>query len=354
MNRGITRVCLVVWLGAAAIVWAEPVTLHFQANATQAGKVHDAGANPHNAADRLRIDFVDVGQGDCILLTCPKGGHVMVDCGSLGGGDREAAKQRVQAILAEGNGKVDTLVITHPDADHYNWIPYVLDGVDVDAIYMVGKSSEYKAKPGRGRNAGESGTKWLDERASAVEQLNMDSIDSADGPRSLCGCDGVQSYVLAADTADVESDSPKNTRSIVLKVTYRDFDIMLAGDATTDTETAILNAYPAGWLDCDVLKVGHHGSLKTSTGTAWAGTVRPEVAIVCAALVNSFEHPSATVVRRLQKSAVTTPPHPLRVYGKSDDAADTTSRDAVFSTASDKSMTLVTNGAWYDLTYERP
>ena len=93
----------------------------------------------------------------------------------------------------------------------------------------------------------------------------------------MCDCGDADVFILAADIQ--ASRSPKNARSIVVLISYGDFDVMLMGDATFDTEDAILERYPEDWLDVEVLKIGHHGSSTTSTSLDWAETVQPKLAV---------------------------------------------------------------------------
>lgn len=80
--------------------------------------------------DELIFHVFDVGQGDCALVGCPNGSWVMIDCGSTGGGHVGRVTDEVQGLL--DGAAVSTLVVTHPDRDHYNWLETVLAGVTVE------------------------------------------------------------------------------------------------------------------------------------------------------------------------------------------------------------------------------
>jgi len=90
-----------------------------------------------------------------------------------------------------------------------------------------------------------------------------------------------------------------NDRSIVLLIEHIEVDIMITGDATTVTEKKILERYDPAWLEIDVLRVGHHGSLATSTAPDFADAVRPRMAIFSAGLNNTYGHPREEIVTRL-------------------------------------------------------
>ena len=71
----------------------------------------------------LEIHFINVGQGDCTFVSCPDGENVLIDCGTSGGGDGALARQYLQKVLGTTTVDIDTLVVTHPDKDHYNLLP---------------------------------------------------------------------------------------------------------------------------------------------------------------------------------------------------------------------------------------
>lgn len=76
-------------------------------------------ADDAERAGELSITFFDVGQGDCILVECPNGNELLVDCGSVGGGDRDATAQWLEQSI---DGELEMLVVTHPDADHITYL----------------------------------------------------------------------------------------------------------------------------------------------------------------------------------------------------------------------------------------
>ena len=64
----------------------------------------------------LVLHFVEIGQGDCTLIECPNGGFILVDAGSTAHGDRDAVRDYVRDQLDQANPRIDTVVVTHPDA----------------------------------------------------------------------------------------------------------------------------------------------------------------------------------------------------------------------------------------------
>ena len=80
----------------------------------------------------LVLHFVEIGQGDCTLIECPNGGFILVDAGSTAQGGRAAVRDYVRNQLDQASPRIDTVGVTHPDADHYNYLPDVLtDDIEV-------------------------------------------------------------------------------------------------------------------------------------------------------------------------------------------------------------------------------
>ena len=212
----------------------------------------------------LVLHFVEIGQGDCTLIECPNGGFILVDAGSTARGDRDAVRDYVRDQLDQANPRIDTVVVTHPDADHYNYLPDVLkDDIKVGQILLVEGNDDYEV-PGGDFDG------WMQDHPGVpIFRLDEDDNDPANDPSDICDCGDVDVFVLAANVGG--SNAPRNDRSIVLMLSYGEFDVVLTGDATKATEDAIIEEYDKDdWLGVEVLKVGHHGSVTTSTSSRWA------------------------------------------------------------------------------------
>lgn len=163
-------------------------------------------------------------------------------------------------------------------------------GFRIGHVYYVGFQNDYNSP---------NFWTWLsgfsDDRST---RLLHSYFDSADEPNPNIGCGDADVYVLAAATR--AKKSWKNAQSIVLMVRFGEFEAILTGDATHATENAILSRYEAAFLNADLLKVGHHGSLETSTSEAWADAVRPKIAVVSSGELNGYGHPRSEVIRRLE------------------------------------------------------
>lgn len=297
----------------------------------------------------LRVHFIDVGQGDCTLVQCPDGRDVLIDCGSLVDRDKEATEAYLLAALADD--RLEVVVITHPDADHYNMVPFVLRNIAVDRLLLVGASAEYDARTHDRTGAFVSNAMrdWIDSfDASNRHALTTADVSTENRSSLLFGEGDTLFYVLAADAPQTRSAWAANTRSIVLRVSHGKFDAIFTGDATTETEKFILGRFSVDWLDSEVLKIGHHGSCVTSTSPQWASAVRPEVSIASATIRKKHGHPNRDVVLRLAAHADRAPPHELKAWTSATTWETWQNFDrAVYCTANSGHIVVESDGATY-------
>jgi beta-lactamase superfamily II metal-dependent hydrolase len=293
-------------------------------------------------AQELAVHFMNVGQGDGTLIVCPNGNRILVDAGSAGGGDAQAVRSYFLANLDAVNPSLNTLVITHPDTDHYNFLDDLLSGVTVGNIFRVGVESDYSTWFWT----------WLGNfRADHGTVLDHDYFDPEGTPNPNIDCGSADIYVLAASIQ--ASDSRKNALSIVLLVSFEFFDVILTGDATFDTEAAILARYSDGWLDSEVLKIGHHGSETTSTGDLWLQTIQPQTAVASAGFTNSHQHPRRSVIRRVDDYTIDVVPHRFRygwrTLGVRRYWTTNQYREAIFHTGTNGNILIQSDGNSYSI-----
>jgi len=248
----------------------------------------------------LSLHFIDVGQGDSTLITCPNGKNILVDAGTTSGGSAEDMREYIGHALTGRDFRIHSLVITHPDGDHYNLLESVLDDIPVDKVFWSGVKYDFAKRSFKDWFFGENN--HPDIFKNKRTNLGADYFDRQGEPNPDIDCGEADIYVLAAGIE--ASSSRKNALSIVLMVDYGDFEAILTGDATKATEKAILGRYDTSWLDVEVLKIGHHGSLSTSTGKTWADTLSPEYSIVSAGNNSSHGHPRLEIINRVEPHAL--------------------------------------------------
>ena len=220
--------------------------------------------------------FIDVGQGDAVLISTPDG-NILVDT------SEKSAKDSLKDYLgAAGVSELKYLVLTHPDADHIGNAQFVIENYKVENVVMTDYAST---------------SKTYENLLDAIEEKKVNVIIPENG----------YSFKLGALTNTViapvkEYDDP-NEMSLVIKSVYGDTSVMLTGDAEVESEEDILKKWSVSALQSDILKVGHHGS-STSTTEAFLKAVNPRVAIISCGEGNSYGHPHAETLERLENKGV--------------------------------------------------
>ncbi|MBI5369622.1 MBL fold metallo-hydrolase [Candidatus Uhrbacteria bacterium] len=225
----------------------------------------------------LRVWFFDIGQGDGILILTPHGEQIVVD-----GGPDQTILRKLPQVMWPWDHHIDTVVITHPDADHITGSVGVLERYEVKNIFETGV---------RG------GTQVIDEfaRAEAEEGASVRLVRKGDS----FVFDGVSLDILWPTDQAVVTKKDRNDTSVVVRVRYGQTSLLLTGDATSAIEPDFARAVG----DVDVLKAGHHGS-KTSTSVTFLQQIKPEVAIISDGVNNRYGHPHPIVLSRLKQAGV--------------------------------------------------
>ena len=226
----------------------------------------------------LTVHFIDVGQGDSILLTC--GGKTMlVDAGGSEQGERVVRYLRSQKISA-----LDIAVATHPHRDHIGGMDTVVQNFPIKTLYTP---------------VTESDNACFQDLIKACSAANVKlTVPKADAQFSL----GDAKVTVLGPRGDYEKLENQNNISIVLRVDYGDRSFLLTGDAEHEEETAILDA--GCIVDVDVLKAGHHGS-EDSTGSRLLHEAMPDYCVISCGLGNDYGHPHEDTLSRLRDADVT-------------------------------------------------
>ena len=222
--------------------------------------------------DCLKVSFLDVGQGDSILIQTPDGHKALVD----GGPDASVLRDLGQE-LSFFDKTIDLVVATHPDADHIAGLASVLERYHVLSVLETTNGKE---------------TPVTEALASAIKNENV-PVTYADVGQVIQLGGGVVLRILSP-TGD-ETNWESNMASIVIHVEYGSTSVMLTGDAPLEIENYLVDTYPQ-FLHSDILKLGHHGS-KTSSSEKWLDAVHPQYAVVSAGIGNKYGHPHQSVMQ---------------------------------------------------------
>ncbi|MEC0176401.1 ComEC/Rec2 family competence protein [Paenibacillus favisporus] len=224
----------------------------------------------------LRVVFLDVGQGASQLIISPSGKTMLIDAGN---NDKE--ELMLQYMEQYGITKLDTVIGTHPDADHIGGLDAVINHIPVGRIYMP------KAQ---------ANTKTFESVLRAVKNARL-KVQTAKAGISWDMDDEVHVDMLAPR----KSYDDSNNMSAVVKITYGRTSFLLTGDAEADSERDMLDAGTD--LQADVMLVGHHGS-KSSTTLAFLKGVHPKYAVIQVGADNTYGHPKSVILNRLKQQSV--------------------------------------------------
>ena len=234
------------------------------------------GLDGARAAPSLRIDFIDVGQGDAALITSPTGKTVLVD-----GGPRKSARALTAFLSAHLHGPIDMVLLSHRHEDHVGGLPA--------AIRQFGARMFMDAVEPHDSVAYATLMRTLDAQNIPVRQATRGrAIDLGGGARLVLL--GPPEPVIHGSRSDV------NANSVVVRLTFGTFSALFTGDAEAPTEAWLLAS--GAPLQASVLKVAHHGS-QYSSGTAFVRSVAPRIAVVSVGRTNEYGHPSDETLQRL-------------------------------------------------------
>ncbi len=229
--------------------------------------------------DLLKVYFLDVGQGDSILIEAPNGRQLLID-----GGRDSSVLNELGRVMGFFDRSIDIVLATHPDADHVTGLPLVLDRYRVETFIdsiAEAESLPYTALQQKAR--GEGAEYYVGFRGMVI------TLDEEAG---------VYLHVLYPYDDEFRF-TDTNDLSIITKLVYGDTSFMLTGDAPKIVET-MLTTTDGEYLKSSVLKAGHHGS-NTSSGTSFVEMVDPEYVVISAGRDNSYGHPHPEVIETFEE-----------------------------------------------------
>jgi competence protein ComEC len=241
--------------------------------------------NPYFTDNKLKVTFLDVGQGDASVVTLPDKKVLVVD----GGIDKPDTGRRVIGpyLWSKGIKKVDYLIVSHPHPDHYGGLSYILENFAIGEVWLNGRMT-YES--------------WIFFQKIVAEKVPYrvlrrgDILDSA----------GYKIYVFHPYD-DFYANSPRggfseeNSDSLVFKIESGDSSILFTGDIEAEAEENLI--YLGDWLKSDIIKVPHHGS-RTSSSSEFIKTVSPQIAVISAGKNNIFTHPHRETLERYEHAGV--------------------------------------------------
>ncbi|HKQ69474.1 MAG TPA: DNA internalization-related competence protein ComEC/Rec2 [Polyangiaceae bacterium] len=235
--------------------------------------------------DRLRVTVLDVGQGDATLVDFPDGRSMLVDAGGLIGSPIDTGKAVVAPLLrARRRSKLDVVALSHPHPDHFGGLPFLVSRTRMGEFWDTGQGELEGAGPvyaGLLRSL----------RGRAVPIVRPDAL--CDRPRSF----GKASVVVLSPCPAPVPFANANDNSLIMRVALGERAALLVGDAEHAAEESLLARSP-GVISADFLKVGHHGSVTSSSPRFLAAVGASDAAISCG-VRNRFGHPHPVALRAL-------------------------------------------------------
>lgn len=242
-------------------------------------EINDSAAE--NASEELdgtlEVHFIDVGQGDSILLTQGEH-HMLIDAGENDCGTK------VQAYLQANNiSRLDYVIGTHPDSDHIGGLDVIIYKFQCENIFMPTLQKD---------------TKTYEEVISTAAQRGYNITHPVTGDTFSLG---EADIVVLSPSKEADYGEDANNYSIAIKVTYGDHSFVFTGDCEEEAEADIV----ASGIDiqADVMKAGHHGS-NTSNTEELLQAVAPKSVVISCGEDNEYGHPRAEVLNNLRAMGV--------------------------------------------------
>ncbi len=227
------------------------------------------------ASGRLKVHFIDVGDADCILIQ-QGDKSMLIDAGN--NSDEAAIKKY---LLSLGIKRLDIIIGTHADEDHIGSLDAIINDIEVEKIYMPDSNTT---------------TKYIEDVMLAVRKKGLQITPPVSGETFKLG-DAVCTIL-----APVFSGYEKlNNYSVVLKLQYGNTSFLFTGDAEGVSESEMIKR---GFdLSANVLKLGHHGSIRSTTNE-FLQRVNPQYAVISVGKNNKYRHPHKSILKKLKAKSI--------------------------------------------------
>lgn len=229
---------------------------------------------------KLRIFFIDVGQGDSTLIITPDKKTVLIDGGGSDSFD-VGEKVLLPYLLDRRILKIDYVLISHFDTDHCGGILTIMKKVKVKNI-IISEQAEHSENYERFKKL------MIHKKIRLIEVKKGDKIKIG----------RYSEFKILFPTSRLLSENPLNNNSIVAQFNYNNFKMLFTGDIEKLAEQQILKTEKAE-IRADILKVAHHGS-KTSSIPEFIKAVKPKIALIGVGKNNTFGHPNQQTIKNLE------------------------------------------------------
>ncbi|RDW17196.1 ComEC/Rec2 family competence protein [Oceanobacillus chungangensis] len=225
-----------------------------------------------DSLSEMQVHFIDVGQGDSILIQTPTEKTILID-----GGPPKAGKKVVAYLNKLGINNIDLLIATHPDVDHIGGLKEVMKAVKVKQILDSGKLHFTNTYANYALEIRKQGIPTKVAKTNDRIQLDPE----------------LRIKVLNSNGKNKNN----NQSSLVLKISFKKMDFLLMGDVEMEQEKNLLENHN---LEAEIIKIAHHGS-DTSSAFRFLNEVNPQIAILTYRIGNDYGHPVKRVINNLDR-----------------------------------------------------
>lgn len=225
----------------------------------------------------IKCVYLDVGQGDSSLIMTGEGYTVMIDTGTPGKTDKV-----ISSLRSYGINKIDLLILTHFHEDHVAGTVDVLEGFEVKDLWCLDSTDNY----------------IIQGIENAAKENKTEVTHANEGDKVTLGESILLEIKILCAYAE-GSIEDENENSLIVLASYMDFSALYMADAGYKTEEYLLKNYGKE-INCDILKVGHHGSDSSST-EEFINASAPQIAVISCEKNNVYGHPHSKVLDGLRE-----------------------------------------------------
>jgi competence protein ComEC len=230
--------------------------------------------------NNLHVSFLDVGEGDAILVQSGNQ-NVLID----GGPSPQAINLGLSSRLPFWDRNLDMVILTHPHLDHLSGLVEVLQRYKVQKVFAPNLVSDSPAFQ-----------EWID----LIKAKGIPSITAQAGQRIRLN-DGAELDIINPTSVSLDSTADLENNGLVAKLTLNNISFLFTADIGSGAEAALISRRAD--INCAVLKVAHHGS-STSTSADFLRVARPQIAVIPTGSDNTFGHPDQDVLERLNNTVL--------------------------------------------------
>ena len=225
----------------------------------------------------FQINYLDIGQGDSILIITPENQKILIDTGLIGNLNKKFKK-----YISFFDKEIDLFMLTHPDSDHIGDVLNILKNYQIKQIVLpksIQQNAEFKIL------------------LNNIKSEKIPFLFANSETDLKIGKNVFIDFLYPFKNTSTKEQNIFNNSSLVFKVVYKENSFLFSGDAEAKQEKMILQSIQN--LKADIYQAGHHGS-KTSSSEIFLQAIQPKITIISAEKDNSFGHPHKDVIKSLK------------------------------------------------------